>query len=335
MSPFYAVPPAAGRDEIDNVSPVVRRAPRSSSALVYLGDKSLVVSESGNAFIMFARSGRTWVALGDPIGDQSEAADLIWRFREMSDQQGALCAFYQVGIENLPFYIETDLGEEAIVMLESFSLDGKSKASLRHSRNRVMKEGWEMKIIPAVDVPPLLPILKSISDEWLGDKRAREKSFSLGSFRESYLCRFPMAVVERNGQICAFANVWPGNGNDELSVDLMRQRNDAPHGVMDYLFVELMLWGKQAGYKRFNLGMAPFSGFEPRELAPLWTKLGTIIYQRGEKYYNFQGLRQYKDKFDPVWEPRFLAAPGGFQLARTMLNIATLVSGGVRGMVSK
>jgi phosphatidylglycerol lysyltransferase len=236
--------------------------------------------------------------------------------------------------------LETDLelyklGEEAVVLLEQFSLDGKTKASLRHSRNKVGKDGWTMKIVPVEAVPELLPRLRVISDEWLRQKQSREKSFSLGSFQEAYLRHFPMAVVQRDETICAFANIWSGNGKDEVSVDLMRFSSAAPAGVMDFLFVELMLWAKEQGYRRFNLGMAPFSGFEPRALAPLWSKLGTILYRRGEKYYNFQGLRHYKQKFDPMWEPKFLAGPGGLQLARALTNIATLVSGSFRGIVSK
>ena len=78
---------------------------------------------------------------------------------------------------------------------------------------------------------------------------------------------------------------------------------------MDYLFVELMLWGEAEGYRWFNLGMAPLAGLEDRALAPLWNRLGALLFRHGEHFYNFQGLRQYKEKFDPVWEPRYLASP--------------------------
>ena len=80
---------------------------------------------------------------------------------------------------------------------------------------------------------------------------------------------------------------------------------------MDYLFVQLMLWGKAQGYGRFDLGMAPLSGLQERQLAPLWTRAGALLFTHGEKLYNFEGLRRYKEKFKPVWEPRYLAAPGG------------------------
>ncbi len=83
---------------------------------------------------------------------------------------------------------------------------------------------------------------------------------------------------------------------------------------MDYLFVELMLWGRAQSYEWFNLGMAPLSGLDVGPLAPLWNRLGTLVFRHGEHFYNFQGLRQYKEKFHPQWEPKYLASPGGLRL---------------------
>jgi phosphatidylglycerol lysyltransferase len=96
-----------------------------------------------------------------------------------------------------------------------------------------------------------------------------------------------------------------------------------------------MLWGKQQGYRWFNLGMAPMSGFEDRALAPLWSRVGSFLFRHGEHFYNFQGLRQYKEKFDSTWEPRYLASPGGLALPRIVTNVASLISGGLKGVVTK
>jgi phosphatidylglycerol lysyltransferase len=104
---------------------------------------------------------------------------------------------------------------------------------------------------------------------------------------------------------------------------------------MDYLFVELMLWGARAGYGQFNLGMAPLSGLEAHPLAPLWHRLGTLIFKQGEHFYNFEGLRAYKEKFDPLWRPKYLAAPGGMSLPTILLDVAALISGGIRGVFSR
>jgi phosphatidylglycerol lysyltransferase len=141
--------------------------------------------------------------------------------------------------------------------------------------------------------------------------------------------------VRQGDKIVAFANVWQTVNKEELSVDLMRYRHEAPTGVMDYLFAKLMLWGAQDGYRWFNLGMAPLSGLENRSLAPLWNKAGSFVFRHGEDFYNFEGLRLYKEKFHPVWEPKYLAAPAGFRLPAIFANISTLISGGFSGLLAK
>ena len=142
--------------------------------------------------------------------------------------------------------------------------------------------------------------------------------------------RFPVAVVERDRQILAFATLWPGAGKHELSVDLMRYGHDAPKDVMEALFLNVMAWGRAEGYHWFSLGMAPLSGFETSPIAPLWSRWGSFIYDHGQSVYNFRGLRAYKEKFDPIWEPRYLAYPGGLRLPRILADVSALVAGGYR-----
>jgi phosphatidylglycerol lysyltransferase len=181
----------------------------------------------------------------------------------------------------------------------------------------------------------LLPTLQAVSDDWLATKRTREKGFSLGFFDAEYLANFPIAIARRDGETVAFANVWTSEAKHMASADLMRFSSAAPRGVMEYLFVKLMLWARDEGYKMFDLGMAPLSGFERRALAPAWQRLGAMVYRHGEHFYHFRGLRQYKEKFDPEWEPRYLAAPGGLAIPRILANVTGLVSGGLTGAVRK
>jgi phosphatidylglycerol lysyltransferase len=140
---------------------------------------------------------------------------------------------------------------------------------------------------------------------------------------------FDCAVVRKAGVVVAFANLWRA-GTEEISVDLMRFNDAAPKGVMDYLFVETILYGQAQGYKWFSLGMAPLSGLESHELASTWHRVGHTIFEHGESFYNFEGLRAFKDKFDPEWEPRYLAAPGGLATPRVMYDAAVLISGGLK-----
>ncbi|MEJ2728918.1 MAG: bifunctional lysylphosphatidylglycerol flippase/synthetase MprF [Deltaproteobacteria bacterium] len=323
--------------ELENIYAIVNESPRTSSNLALLGDKFFLLNTEGNAFIMYGIEGRSWTAMGDPVGPRSEWMELIWTFRELSDRYGGRTVFYQVGHENLHYYLDLGLnvlklGEEARVPLTDFSLEGSERKGLRYTQRKLEKEGYQYEVLSPQAVSNRLSELKEISDAWLAEKNTREKGFSLGFFNPDYLKRFPAAVVVNKGQTVAFANIWLGGEKEELSIDLMRFRPDAPRSVMEYLFIQIMLWGKQQGYNWFNLGMAPLAGLEDRALAPLWNRLGAFVFQHGENFYNFQGLRQYKEKFIPEWRPKYLASPGGLALAQILANLATLISGGVKGI---
>jgi phosphatidylglycerol lysyltransferase len=182
---------------------------------------------------------------------------------------------------------------------------------------------------------PLLDELEAVSSAWLSEKNTREKGFSLGFFDRQYLARLPVAVVRKASRIVAFANIWPSAAKVELTIDLMRYDKSAPPRVMEYLFTQLMLWGRTEGYQYFSLGMAPLSGFESRRLTPLWNRFGAFLFRHGEHFYNFQGLRNFKEKFNPDWEPRYLATPRNISVPFVLTRIAGLVSGGVSGVLAK
>ena len=311
-------------------------AQRSSSAyLVYLGDKALLWNTDRTAFLMYSVQGRTWVALHDPVGPPEAAPELIRRFLEMVDDTDGVPVFYEVRKDYLHRYADFGLsfakaGEEAIVPLTAFSLEGGARKKMRFTFNKLEKDGASFRLIPAAEVRAILPELRAISDEWLSIKDVSEKGFSLGFFDEDYLARFPVAVLEVGGRIEAFANVWPGPNRAELSVDLMRHRGSAPKNAMEGLFIYLMLWGKIEGYESFNLGMAPLSGLQTTGAASLWVKVAGYLYRYGQPFYNFQGLRGFKDKFSPNWEPTYLAYPGGLALPRVLADVSALIAGGYR-----
>ena len=104
---------------------------------------------------------------------------------------------------------------------------------------------------------------------------------------------------------------------------------------MDFLIVQLIEWGRAQGYAWFNLGMAPLAGLEARPLATAWSRVASALFRHGESLYNFQGVRQWKNKFDPVWRPRYLASPGGLSLPSVLRDVTALVAGGVRGVFKK
>src|ERR1700754_3226811 len=330
-----------GEDEMTRAMPLIKSFDSAQAHLALVGDKMLMFAPDDRAFIMYDIEGRSWVAMGDPVGESEDARrELVWRFREECEHAGGWPLFYQVRPEDLDLYLEVGMsllkiGEEARVRLETFNLDGKSKKTLRGTVNKLARDGLRMEIVPVEGVPALLPRLKVTSDAWLRDKKVREKRFSLGLFDERYLARTPMAVVWQGDEPVAFANVFVTTSKEEASVDLMRHLPDGPSGIMDFLFIELMVWAKAEGYRWFNLGMAPLSGLQNRRAAPLWSRFGAMVFGRGERFYNFRGLHRYKDKFDPEWEPRYIAVGGGIALPLALANVASLISGGLGGVVRR
>ncbi len=310
-------------------------ADRADAQLALLGDKQLLMHPQGDAFIMYAVRGRSWVAMGDPVGNPARASELMWLFFEEVDRNDGLPVFYQVSPRRLPLYLDgglslTKLGEEAHVDLKTFSLDGRAGRDWRNALNRGTRDGLSFAVIPAVEVPAHLPELKAVSDAWLADRGSREKGFSIGFWSESYLSRYDIAVVRNGDRILAFANLWYGQQGGELTVDLMRRLPDMP-AVMDLLFVNLLLYAKEQGYGWFNLGMAPLSGLSEHRLAPDWHKLATLVARHSERFYGFRGLRAYKEKYHPVWEPRYLASPGGWALPQILLDVTALIATGPNG----
>ena len=340
LRPARPAPGVAKPEEIERTRKAIGASESSLANAALTGDKRLLFAEADRGFLMYQIAGRSWVALGDPVGPADVHEELVWRFRELSDRHGGWAAFYQIPGERLPLYIDLGLaalklGEEARVPLVEFSLNGPERADLRQAHRRAERDGATFEVLAAEKITELLPQLQRISDSWLEEKATAEKRFSVGAFSADYLGNFPLALVRCEGHPVAFANLWPGAAKQELSVDLMRFGADAPRGAMDYLFIELMLWGRQQGYQWFNLGMAPLSGLERHPLAPAWHRVGNFIFRHGEHFYNFDGLRRYKAKFDPIWESRYLMAPGGIALPRVLIDVSRLIAGGMKEVFAK
>ncbi|MCC6789610.1 MAG: bifunctional lysylphosphatidylglycerol flippase/synthetase MprF [Hyphomonadaceae bacterium] len=330
------------KTELDRAAAVIAGAEtmHSDAHLALVGDKNLLFSSSGASFMMFGVRGNHWIAMGEPCGKASERRELIWRFIECADEADAAPAFYAITEAMLGECADTGLvvrkiGETAVVPVRSFSLEGKARAGLRQARNRVEREGASFEVLAPGAASAHSGEFAHVSDAWLAHHAGAEKAFSLGRFDFSYLDRTPIAVVRREGRIVAFANVWTTPDKRELSVDLMRYGANAPKGVMDYLFVRLIEWGKDQGYAEFDLGMTPLAGLDTHRLAPAFSRIGAVVYAGGESLYGFRGLRAYKQKFDPEWRPLYLAARPHALMAFALLDVALLTSGGWRGVFAK
>ena len=338
---FRRSPPAsADAAALERARPIIERSPLTYPNLAYRGDKTLLFSPEGNALLMYGARGKSRIAMGDPVGPEHEARALARRFCADCARNRAWSVFFEVRPGHREWYFElgltlTQLGEEARVALPGFDLGQPALARVRQARAKLARAGCRVEILPREAVPAALPALARVSQAWLARKATREKGFSNAPFDERYLAFFPGAVVRREGEIVAFANLWQGAGREELSVDLMRYLPGAPNGTMDLLFSELLLWGRAESYRWFNFGMAPLSGLDPRPGAPLWHRLATFVYRHGEHFYNFRGLRAYKEKFMPVWTPLYLASPGGAALPAVLLDVSALIAGSYTGIFGR
>lgn len=330
--------PDAG--ELEKAAKIILASDQPDGGLALTGDKTLLFHPDDNAFLMYARRGRSLVALYDPIGPPQQRAELIWQFRDLCDVYHARPVFYQVRAENLPFYMDIGLtaiklGEEARVDLHRFDLDAKGKEmkDLRYTWNRGTRDGLSLEIHEPGEAP--MAELKVISDAWLTGKNVREKGFSLGRFNEDYIKHFRVAIIRFEGKPVAFANLLETHSHELSSLDLMRAHPQAPKLTMEFMMVGLIQHYKKHGYARFSLGMVPLSGLQPRRGAPLTQRLGSMLFQRGEHLYNFQGLRRFKDKFQPDWEPRYMAVPAGLDPLVALADTAALIAGGLTGLVKR
>ena len=322
------------------VQSIVAASPRANAHLAFLGDKEIVFDESRSAFLMTGSAGASRVVLGDPVGPLTHTPALLDAFIKDCDRTGSWPVFYRTGPQLLYIYLDyglavVKLGEVARVPLRDFSLDGPQRRNLRRVWRKLLDAGCSFHVLEPHEIEPLLPELRAISDDWLAQKKTREKRFSLGRFDEAFIARGSIGIVRVEGRIVAFATAWLSGVHAEAEVDLMRYTSDAPPGVMRYLLTEYMLWAKAQGFDAFNLGMVPLSGIRSGSVNLLWNQLANTVRARGERYYNFQGLREFKAWFYPEWEPSYLVSPGGTRRPVIIANIAALISGGATGLLGK
>jgi phosphatidylglycerol lysyltransferase len=181
----------------------------------------------------------------------------------------------------------------------------------------------------------LLQELQFVSDAWLKSKRTAEKGFSLGRFDRDYLQRSPLAVVRQQGQVVAFASLMPAYGSRrQLAVDLMRSLPTAPKGSMDFMFARLIEYARDQGYEYFDMGVAPLSNVGRSPYARIPEKAARLAFEHGNRFYSYKGLRSYKSKYDPQWHGVYLAYRPRSPLPALLLDMAALIAGGYRRLLS-
>ncbi|HHX60235.1 MAG TPA: bifunctional lysylphosphatidylglycerol flippase/synthetase MprF [Epulopiscium sp.] len=298
--------------------------------LIYLKDKHIFWAVGGKVAIVYEKSHNIIVILGDPIGEAESFGEAISEFQEFIDEYGYKSAFYQVSESLLSIYHDHGynffkLGETALVDLEAFDLTGAKKKDFRNILSRFKRDGYVFELFTTLP-DELFGPLKEVSDEWLQGRN--EMGFSLGRFDEGYLKHSPIGIIKEvaTGEIIAFASVMPSyNKNQSASIDLMRFKKETPNSTMTFLILNLLISYKENGYKVFNLGMAPLSNVGKAQSAHSSEKIAHLVTHYGNHFYSFDGLRNYKEKFDPKWGARYLAYEDMVLLPSSLIEATILI----------
>jgi phosphatidylglycerol lysyltransferase len=283
-----------------------------TSHLNFLNDKQFYWAQNKQVLISYQKVGKTLVVLGDPIGKEQFFSQSIVEFEKYCRSIGKTTVLYQVSPPYINDYQKRGyrvmkLGEEAKLYLLGFSLEGKKGAKLRTRKNKFERNGYYFEVLFPNHPSHTIEELKKISDSWLGSRK--EKGFSVGFFCPNYITRFPLALLyNTEGKVIAFATLASNyqENNRTITIDLMRYHKDSPHGTMDYLFLSIFNWCKEQEYEWCSMGMSPLANLNGKSFQTKFDRIGQFIFHKGNHFYNFKGLYEYKNKFQPSWESRYL-----------------------------
>jgi phosphatidylglycerol lysyltransferase len=277
-------------------------------------DKHYFFSKGGTLFC-YVQVRRTCAVLGDPIGPKKDIFVAIQEFQNFCKHNDWLVCFYQTLPDNLEAYQKEGLkyfkiGQEANVDLQSFTLEGSDMKPLRNIVSKMERSGYTCQLSEPPHSAALLDALELISSEWLKEHKSKEMKYSLGWFDRDYLNTTPIITlfdVEKNP--VAFVNLVDEYQKHGMAVDLMRHKTDRPSGTMDYLFVTMLKQAQIWQYKTFNLGLSGLVGVGESADDPVIERAMHFIYSNVSTTYNFRGLHNFKQKFNPDWSPRYLVYP--------------------------
>jgi phosphatidylglycerol lysyltransferase len=274
-------------------------------------DKLLFLPSGMNSFISYKVKGNFAVVLEDPVApDREEMKQAIIEFRNFCHENGLKEIYYRVPKESLDVYTELSgkslfLGQEGVVDLSAFTLEGGERKSIRNALNKITDQGYTAHIHTPPIRDGLIQKLRSVSDEWLKTTGRKEIVFSQGLFSEKEIKHQTVITVENNEEkIIAFLNIIPDYAENEGTYDLLRKTGDAPNGIMDYILVELFKYFRSQGIRYVNLGLAPMSGLDdPHKFTEKSMK---FAYEKIRSFSHYKGQREYKEKYHPGWKDKYL-----------------------------
>ena len=190
---------AENQSNIFNAYEIVMDSKFSSANLALLGDKNFFYNEDKSAFIMYGKSGKSWISMGDPVGPENKVSDLVWSFFEFAEKRNARPVFFDVNKRFLHYYLELGftilkLGEEARINLADFALKVSDNKALWTNYHKIKKADYQFELIHKDDVLEIMTQIKSVSEKWLLAKKMKEKCFSIGFYNEEYLRNFSLRL---------------------------------------------------------------------------------------------------------------------------------------------
>jgi len=278
-------------------------------------EKSYFFSDTHTSFIAYRTVMGVAICLADPVGPDDELEKTTQSFLSFCRDNGWLASF--LFPDRIPMYRQLGLsvlkiGEEAVVDLEQFSSKTANIKYFRYVHRKFDGEGYRLKRHLPPHAPSLLDEVQEVSGDWLKIPGHREIGFAQGCFESDYVARTPLVVLrDSSGRLSAFVNEVPSYRPGEATFDMMRHRQGIPSGTMDYIFRELMLMLAEENFKTFNMGFAPFAGIGMQSGATMTEKAIHQLSEHLNWLVRAKGLRQFKNKFKPTWEDRFLVYQGG------------------------
>jgi lysylphosphatidylglycerol synthetase-like protein (DUF2156 family) len=281
---------------------------------------------------------RVAVVAGDPLGRPAEIPRAVDEFVALCRRQGWTPCFYQTTPAIRDAYRRAGMrvmtfGEEAVVDLEGFSLEGRRRANLRHEVARARRAELTATVLPWSQADEILRAdLERVSSAWLSRRSHRELGFSLGRFGETIDSNALLTVVRApSGDIQAFST-WLRLGEDGIGLDLIRRSPDASAGAVDLCIAATLEEARRRGLRSASLGLVPFRDGGDNVVCGgrLASRVRSMLFTRCIRGYRYQTLARFKGKFAPRWEPRDISFPRAFAAPRVLAALLAvhLRSGG-------
>jgi lysyl-tRNA synthetase class 2 len=281
-------------------------------------DKNIIWSPTGKACIGYRVLSGVMLASGDPIGDPEAWPGVIHGFLDEAARHAWVPAVVGCGELGAEIWCREgeltalELGDEAIVQVADFTLQGRAMRNVRQMVTRVCRHGYVAELRRVGDVPAdEIARLVRQADSWRGNPTERGFSMALGRVGGLGDDRCVIATATENGQLRAILHFVPW-GADGLSLDLMRRDRSVQPGLNDFLIVETIKKAPDLGVKRISLNFAVFRAALERgerigagPVLRAWRRI--LVFM--SRWFQIESLYKFNAKFCPEWVPRFLVYP--------------------------